>query len=69
MENGCGWNPERGAHTENANFVTAALEFFDFVREVASADEVDPIGCRNFRMESTIRVTTHRSGFDEIILK
>lgn len=41
MENSYNWNPECGVYTENANFVTAAIEFFDHVWELSEADEID----------------------------
>lgn len=41
MENSYNWNPECGVYTENANFVAAAIEFFDHVWEISEADEVD----------------------------
>ncbi len=41
MENSYNWNPECGVYTENENFVTAAIEFFDHVWELSEADEVD----------------------------
>lgn len=41
MENSYNWNPECGVYTENANFVTAVIEFFDHVWELSEADEVD----------------------------
>lgn len=41
MENSYNWNPECGIYTENANFVAAAINFFDHVWELSEADEVD----------------------------
>lgn len=41
MENCYHWNSKCGAYTENANFVTAALEFFGFIWEPSSTDEVN----------------------------
>jgi hypothetical protein len=41
MENSYNWNPECGVYTENANFVTSAIDFFDHVWELSEADEVD----------------------------
>lgn len=41
MENSYNWNPECGVYTESANFVAAAIEFFDHVWEISEADEVD----------------------------
>lgn len=41
MENSYHWNPECGAYSENSNFVTAAISFFDHVWDIAAADTID----------------------------
>lgn len=40
MENSYDWNPECGVYTERAQFVDAAIEFFDIVWDISSADEL-----------------------------
>jgi hypothetical protein len=40
VENSYVWNPECGVYTERTPFVAAAIEFFDIVWDLASADEL-----------------------------
>ncbi|TKX49622.1 hypothetical protein EXE49_10795 [Halorubrum sp. ASP121] len=40
MENSYDWNPECGVYTERTQFVNAAIEFFDIVWDISSADEL-----------------------------
>jgi len=41
MENSYDWNPECGVYTERTPFVKSAIEFFDIVWDISSADEID----------------------------